>query len=166
MFSMAPVVVQSTETSHVLGGEGARQLERHACFIAAEILAYAEILMIYLDLYPNLDTFWRVLFLESAPCHRQNFALDRLRYALAWIRAWHHSANILLYVAGLQVERQNALFSYFEAVLEAEVRVAKSEGKYSEGVSDLPATSITMQVLPTSPCLTCNTRGLCSSVAA
>jgi len=44
------------------------------------------------------------------------------------------------------VDRQNQLFAYFEAVMAAEVRVAKSEGKYSEGVSDLPASNIRQQV--------------------
>jgi hypothetical protein len=44
------------------------------------------------------------------------------------------------------VERQNLVFAYFEAVMAAEVRVAKSEGKYSEGVSDLPASNIREQV--------------------
>jgi hypothetical protein len=40
------------------------------------------------------------------------------------------------------VGRQNLLFSYFQATLAAEVHAAKAEGKYSEGVSDLPGQHI------------------------
>ncbi len=34
------------------------------------------------------------------------------------------------------------LFNYFMATLTAEIRAAKEEGRYSEGVSDLPVTNI------------------------
>ncbi|KAI7844526.1 hypothetical protein COHA_001884 [Chlorella ohadii] len=43
---------------------------------------------------------------------------------------------------GLPVGRQNLLFQYFQATLAAEIRAAKAEGKYFEGVSDLPGQSI------------------------
>ncbi|KAI3433451.1 hypothetical protein D9Q98_003264 [Chlorella vulgaris] len=43
---------------------------------------------------------------------------------------------------GLPVSRQNLLFNYFQAVLGAEIRAAKAEGKYFEGVSDLPGQDI------------------------
>ncbi|GAB4817714.1 hypothetical protein N2152v2_004760 [Parachlorella kessleri] len=39
---------------------------------------------------------------------------------------------------GLPVARQNLLFNYFQATLSSEIRAAKAEGKYFEGVSDLP----------------------------
>ena len=38
---------------------------------------------------------------------------------------------------GLPVARQNLLFNYFACTLAAEIRAAKAEGKYFEGVSDL-----------------------------
>ena len=43
---------------------------------------------------------------------------------------------------GVEVARQNLLFNYFMATLTAEIRAAKEEGRYSEGVSDLPVTNI------------------------
>ncbi|KAK3286832.1 hypothetical protein CYMTET_5621 [Cymbomonas tetramitiformis] len=51
-------------------------------------------------------------------------------------------------ILGLPVAQQNQIFSYFAAVLAAEVRAAKSEGKYSEGVSDLPASSLQEEGAP------------------
>ena len=38
---------------------------------------------------------------------------------------------------GLPVARQNLLFAYFTATLGAEIRAARAEGRYFEGVSDL-----------------------------
>lgn len=38
---------------------------------------------------------------------------------------------------GLPVARQNLLFNYFACTLAAEIRAAKAEGRYYEGVSDL-----------------------------
>ena len=38
---------------------------------------------------------------------------------------------------GLPAARQNLLFNYFACTLAAEIRAAKAEGKYFEGVSDL-----------------------------
>ncbi|KAL4431062.1 hypothetical protein ABPG75_006318 [Micractinium tetrahymenae] len=43
---------------------------------------------------------------------------------------------------GLPVARQNLLFNYFSATLQAEIRAARAEGKYFEGVSDLPGQNI------------------------
>lgn len=43
---------------------------------------------------------------------------------------------------GVEVARQNLLFNYFLATLAAEVKAAKEEGRYSEGVSDLPVSDI------------------------
>ncbi len=43
---------------------------------------------------------------------------------------------------GMPVAAQNLLFRYFLATLAAELRAAKAEGKFSEGVSDLRASSI------------------------
>ena len=43
---------------------------------------------------------------------------------------------------GVEVARQNLLFNYFMATLTAEIKAAKEEGRYSEGVSDLPVTNI------------------------
>jgi hypothetical protein len=45
-------------------------------------------------------------------------------------------------ILGLSVRGQNLLFGYFTEVLEAEVKAAKAEGKYSEGVSDLGGSNI------------------------
>ena len=42
----------------------------------------------------------------------------------------------------MEVARQNLLFNYFLATLAAEVKAAKEEGRYSEGVSDLPVSNI------------------------
>jgi len=41
------------------------------------------------------------------------------------------------------VARQNLLFSYFACTLTAEIRAAKAEGRYFEGVSDLSGSNIT-----------------------
>ena len=38
---------------------------------------------------------------------------------------------------GLPMARQNLLFNYFACTLAAEIRAAKAEGRYYEGVSDL-----------------------------
>jgi hypothetical protein len=46
------------------------------------------------------------------------------------------------------VHRQNLLFNYFCAVLQADIRAAKAEGRYSEGMSDLPASQISREVEP------------------
>jgi hypothetical protein len=43
------------------------------------------------------------------------------------------------------VRGQNLLFGYFTEVLEAEVKAAKAEGKYSEGVSDLSGSNIRIE---------------------
>uniref|UniRef100_A0A7S0KP95 Helicase ATP-binding domain-containing protein n=1 Tax=Ostreococcus mediterraneus TaxID=1486918 RepID=A0A7S0KP95_9CHLO len=43
---------------------------------------------------------------------------------------------------GLNVRTQNIMFAYFAEALEAEIKLAKAEGKYSEGVSDIGGSSI------------------------
>lgn len=43
---------------------------------------------------------------------------------------------------GLPIARQNLLFQYFAASLHAAIRRAKAEGRYSEGMSDLPSSNI------------------------
>lgn len=43
----------------------------------------------------------------------------------------------------LPVARQNLLFSYFACTITAEIRAAKAEGRYFEGVSDLSGSNIT-----------------------
>ena len=48
-------------------------------------------------------------------------------------------------ILGLSVRSQNLLFGYFTEVLDQEVRAAKADGKYSEGVSDLSGTNITIE---------------------
>ena len=48
-------------------------------------------------------------------------------------------------ILGLPVRGQNLLFGYFTEVLEAEVKAAKAEGKYSEGVSDLSGSNIRIE---------------------
>lgn len=40
------------------------------------------------------------------------------------------------------------MFSYYFATLQAEIRAAKAEGSYSEGVSDIPASGITRAAPP------------------
>ncbi|CAH3034332.1 unnamed protein product [Porites lobata] len=47
-------------------------------------------------------------------------------------------------ILGLSVERQNLLFSYFCECLNAAIETAKREGRYSEGVTDVSGSSITM----------------------
>ncbi len=49
---------------------------------------------------------------------------------------------------GLPVARQNLLFSYFACTLTAEIRAAKAEGRYFEGVSDLSGSNITEILKP------------------
>lgn len=51
-------------------------------------------------------------------------------------------------VLGLPIHRQNLLFNYFLAVLSADIRTAKAEGRYSEGMSDLPASNISFACPP------------------
>ena len=43
---------------------------------------------------------------------------------------------------GLNVRTQNLMFAYFAEALESEIKLAKAEGKYSEGVSDIGGSSI------------------------
>jgi len=52
------------------------------------------------------------------------------------------SRRFLNRLLGVEVARQNLLFNYFMATLAAEIKAAKEEGRYSEGVSDLPVTNI------------------------
>lgn len=49
---------------------------------------------------------------------------------------------------GLPVSQQNLLFSYFEKTLVAEIRAAKAEGRYFEGVSDLSGSNISERPQP------------------
>lgn len=49
---------------------------------------------------------------------------------------------------GLPVHRQNLLFNYFAAMLAATIRQAKAEGRFSEGMSDLPASQISFASAP------------------
>jgi hypothetical protein len=49
---------------------------------------------------------------------------------------------------GLPIHRQNLLFNYFCAVLQADIRLAKAEGRYCEGLSDLPASKISFACDP------------------
>jgi C-terminal domain on Strawberry notch homologue len=51
-------------------------------------------------------------------------------------------------ILGLPVHRQNLLFNYFGAILQAELRQAKAEGRFSEGMSDLPAAQISFACEP------------------
>lgn len=46
------------------------------------------------------------------------------------------------------MSQQNLLFSYFEKTLVAEIRAAKAEGRYFEGVSDLSGSSISERPQP------------------
>lgn len=50
---------------------------------------------------------------------------------------------------GLPIARQNLLFQYFAASLHAAIRRAKAEGRYSEGMSDLPSSNISRDGPPT-----------------
>lgn len=51
--------------------------------------------------------------------------------------------------------RQNLLFSYFACTLTAEIRAAKAEGRYFEGVSDLSGSNITEILEPKATFLLC-----------
>ncbi len=55
----------------------------------------------------------------------------------------HLCRRFLNRLLGLPVARQNLLFSYFACTLTAEIRAAKAEGRYFEGVSDLSGSNIT-----------------------
>ncbi len=65
--------------------------------------------------------------------------------------------------------RQNLLFNYFACTLAAEIRAAKAEGRYYEGVSDLGGSHVSKvepQVLPLNPkqlfpalCYLCSAHG-------
>ena len=58
-------------------------------------------------------------------------------------------------VLGLPIHRQNFVFNYFLAVLSADIRTAKAEGRYSEGMSDLPASQISFACPPEVRCCHC-----------
>jgi len=45
-------------------------------------------------------------------------------------------------ILGLPIRKQNLLFNYFYQLLQEQIRIAKRNGKYSEGVSDLPGSQI------------------------
>lgn len=47
-------------------------------------------------------------------------------------------------ILGLSVEKQNLMFSYFCECLHATIETSKREGRYSEGVTDVSGSSITM----------------------
>lgn len=49
---------------------------------------------------------------------------------------------------GLPIARQNLLFNYFTATLAACIRSAKAEGRYSEGMSDMPASNMSEAQTP------------------
>ena len=51
--------------------------------------------------------------------------------------------------------RQNLLFSYFACTLTSEIRAAKAEGRYFEGVSDLSGSNITDMLEPKASNLHC-----------
>ena len=51
-------------------------------------------------------------------------------------------------ILGLAVHRQNLLFNYFGALLQSTIRQAKAEGRFSEGMSDLPAAQISFACEP------------------
>ena len=52
-------------------------------------------------------------------------------------------------VLGLPTRAQNLLFGYFLETLEAETRAAKAEGRYTEGVSDLSGSDVTIETSET-----------------
>ncbi|XP_038050120.1 protein FORGETTER 1-like [Patiria miniata] len=51
-------------------------------------------------------------------------------------------------ILGLRVERQNLIFNYFYECLQAAIARAKKEGKYSEGLVDINASSVEMVCPP------------------
>lgn len=51
-------------------------------------------------------------------------------------------------ILGLIVKRQNLMFDYFSACLDANTKAAKREGRYSDGVTDVRGNSITMNSEP------------------
>lgn len=53
----------------------------------------------------------------------------------------------------LPCARQNLLFNYFAATLAAEIRAAKAEGRYFEGMSELAGVPKLKQVLAASLCM-------------
>ena len=83
-----------------------------------------------------------------------NFAMvqSTLPLCLAFCRVSHtkllRCRRFLNRLLGLPVARQNLLFSYFACTLTAEIRAAKAEGRYFEGVSDLSGSNITEILQP------------------
>ena len=74
-----------------------------------------------------------------------------------WSRRRRRFLNRLL---SLPCARQNLLFNYFAATLGAEIRAAKAEGRYFEGMSELAGVPKLKQVLFATPrmlvCITCD----------
>ena len=69
--------------------------------------------------------------ISFGPASRQSIPVVRITFMLPECRRF---LNRLL---GLPVARQNLLFNYFAATLGAEIRAAKAEGRYFEGMSEL-----------------------------
>ena len=67
-----------------------------------------------------------------------------------WRRRCRRFLNRLL---SLPCARQNLLFNYFAATLGAEIRAAKAEGRYFEGMSELAGVPKLKQVLAASICM-------------
>jgi hypothetical protein len=49
---------------------------------------------------------------------------------------------------GLPIAKQSLMFNYFGASLAAAIRSAKAEGRYSEGMSDMPAAHVSQAAAP------------------
>ena len=75
--------------------------------------------------------------------------LGRLSLKL-WGRRRRRFLNRLL---SLPCARQNLLFNYFAATLAAEIRAAKAEGRYFEGMSELAGVPKLKQVRVASLCV-------------
>lgn len=58
----------------------------------------------------------------------------------------HICRRFLNRLLGVAVAKQNLLFGYFAATLAAEIRAAKAEGRYFEGMSELAGVPTLKQV--------------------
>ncbi|KAL5473421.1 hypothetical protein EMCRGX_G027903 [Ephydatia muelleri] len=109
---------------------------RHMCnaVVKGELLAGVELAKVIEDAGLSSDLSWDV-------CH-------------SWIQGSLHEIDVLVRdevgdvsrflnrILGLKVHQQNLVFSYFSECLTTVIAIAKREGRFSEGVTDIVAKSI------------------------
>eukprot|EP00892_Ulva_mutabilis_P003294 jgi/Ulvmu1/1336/UM011_0064.1 len=78
----------------------------------------------------------------NTPQYRQDTVAEDTASAGKPVKELGDVRRFLNRLLGLPIARQNLLFQYFAASLHAAIRRAKAEGRYSEGMSDLPSSNI------------------------